>query len=242
MEVAPERIADLAERMFSFQQSDLQMVAYYVGILSSEYIGNGSTIKDNAIRLAEVAARKGLATFEQLERRLRREYNHQSELKPLHKRSIVDFGKLLDGLLVSVSSMEFSMSQIKKGKPPVKLVKKLRNAKIEGTLFTYAVRCRNDIAYIRREAEKIGYQGYSNLQLRLQSIFVNVIMKRMPCPPNTAEDHYHYFVDFLYENCVPDSYQELEYLDDMLAGIIFDTVAHCVIGWDKDDTKQVVLN
>ncbi|WP_134902779.1 hypothetical protein, partial [Paenibacillus polymyxa] len=103
MEVAPERIADLAERMFSFQQSDLQMVAYYVGIPSSEYIGNGSTIKDNAIRLAEVAARKGLATFEQLERRLRREYNHQSELKPLHKRSIVDFGKLLDGLLVSVS-------------------------------------------------------------------------------------------------------------------------------------------
>ncbi|KAF6628809.1 hypothetical protein H6F38_20065 [Paenibacillus sp. EKM208P] len=242
MEVAPERIAGLAERMFSFQQSDLQLVAYYVGIPSSDYLGNGATVKDNAIRLAEVAAQKGIAIFEQLERRLKREHNQQSELKPLHKRSIVNFGKLLDGLLYSVSSMEFDLSQIKMGKPPVKLVKKLRNANIEGTLYTYAIRCRNDIAYIRREAEKIGFQGYSSLQLRLQSIFVNVIMKRMPCPPNTAEDHYHYFVDFLYENCVPDGYRDLEYLDDMLAGIIFDTVAHCVIGWDKDDTKQVVLN
>lgn len=242
MEVAPERIAGLAEKMFSFQQSDIQMVAYYVGIRSSEYLGNGATVKDSAIRLAEVAAQKGEDIFEQLERRLKREDNHHSELRPLHMKSIVNFGKLLNGLLDSVSSMEINFSKIKKGKPPIKLVNKLRNAKIKGTLFTYAVRCRNDIAYIRREAEKIGFQGYSNLQLRLQSIFVNVIMKRMPCPPNTAEDHYHYFIEFLYENCVPDDYEELEYLDDMLAGIIFDTVAHCVIGWDEDDSEQIVLN
>lgn len=242
MQIAPERIAELAQRMFSLQQSDIQMVAYYVGIPSSEYLGNGATVKDSAIRLAEVAAQKGEATFEQLERRLKREHNQQSELKPLHKRTIIDFGKLLDGLLENVSSKEFNLAKIKKGKPPVKLVNKLRNAKIDGTLFKYAVRCRNDMAYIRREAEKMGFDGYSSLQLRLQSIFVNVIIKRLPCPPNTAEDHYHYFVDFLYENCVPETYHELENLDDMLAGIIFDTVAHCVIGWDKDDTKQIVFN
>lgn len=233
MEITPQRIAQLATVMNGLPHSELLSAALMAGIDSTEYVLHGGTPKDIAVKLAEVASQKGTSTFLELERRVRRTSSERSDLKPIHQTMVVQFGGLLEHLLERASQLGTNPA-VQKSSPGIKrLEDKLREANIEGTLFDYAKRCKNDMAFIRREAEKIGFQGYDRLQKRLQAVFANVVEYQCPRPPNTPEDQYHHFLALLFDHCVPEEYQEQAEIYDLLAGVIFDTVAHCVIRWDK---------
>lgn len=235
MEITPQRVAELAAAMNDLPSGELQHAALMAGINSSEYVLHLGTSRETAQKLAEVAYQKGPTTFRELERRIRKTSSEKSELKPIHQTMVVQFGGLLDHLLDSVARLESTAATpVKKASKEIqRLEEKLREARIEGTLFNYAKRCKNDMAFIRREAEKLGFQGYDRLQKRLQSVFANVVEYQCPRPPNSPEDQYHYFMALLFDRCVPEEYRDLEGIYDLLAGVIFDTVSHCVIRWDK---------
>jgi|GEM_PF-4189412 len=231
MGVAPQRIAELATNMRALQSHTILEAAYSAGISPNEYQGHGATVFEMTMKLAEVAAQRGPSIFEDLERQISNSLEYPVQLRPLHQNVIVNFGKVLGDLLDSVSHLD-EAPHPKGGRTPQRLVEKLNNAQINGTLFEYAVRCRRDMAFIKREAEKLGFKGYSTLQKRLQSMFVTVVEQHRPREKYSPADQCRYFIDFLFERCVPADHQELDNIEDLLAGVIFDTVAHCVIRWD----------
>lgn len=155
----------------------------------------------------------------------------------LTDRIVVRFGSLLQEMLDffdSTSDEEIAaalLAQKEESKNVRRLQKKLSDAEFSESFVKYAKRTRNDLSVIHRKAELLGFHGYTRLQDRVSSVWVHVIERLYPKTEYTPEQQYHRLIDLLYSRCLHQKHRDIDDIDDLLAGIIFDTVANCVIEW-----------
>lgn len=233
MAVESRRIAELAEKLIPVAAADLKIAAWKAGIDPREYVGHHATDKENAITLAQVAASKGEHCFNLLEKNLPDRIGHTGGyLRPLDQKIVLKFGQLLGDLITALE--EFDVEDIPSERDATtirRLSEKLNSAEIRGVHANLATRCRNQISVIRRQAERLGYTGYDKVQLHVQKLFVHIVEPRFPRPDYTPWQQSQELVHIIYDHCVPDKYKDNDYIDELLLGVVFDTVAHCVIEW-----------
>jgi hypothetical protein len=237
MVTGPE-IVTLSEKIQHLSLSKMKVAALNADIPSHEWAIPGGTGMDNAVSLAECAARRGRLAFDTLSSSFASVAPTGSDGgSALTDRIVLDFGTLLQEMLDffdSTSDQEIAAAleaKIEESNNIRRLERKLRDARFSDTFIAYAKRTRTDLSVIHRKAELLGFRGYTRLQDRISSVWVNVVERFFPKTEYSPEQQYHGFIDLLYSRCLKPKHKEMDSIDNLLAGIIFDTVAICVIEW-----------
>ncbi|AVQ47461.1 hypothetical protein C7M60_17480 [Clostridium botulinum] len=149
---------------------------------------------------------------------------------PLDNVKAKSFGKFYTTLLSQLDNLEekdFDESELIE---PVKFEEKMRHkAKLNEDIINGGIALKNDIVSLRKRANALDYSSYDKLLQRIGRIYRNILCSQYPEDEVLSSIRYRKLYNVLY-SCVPDEIKEdCEDIDMYVEGIIYDTIAHCLI-------------
>lgn len=149
---------------------------------------------------------------------------------PLDNIKAKNFGKFYTILLSKLDELEEKDFEESELIEPVQFEEKMRKkAKLSDDFVISGIEVKNHIVSLRKRAYALDYKSYNILLQRVGRIYRNSLCSVYPEDKVDSNTRFRELFNLLYR-CVPDPIkEECENIDMYVEGIIYDTIAHCLI-------------
>lgn len=140
------------------------------------------------------------------------------------------FGKFFTALLANLDNLEEKDFEESELITPIEFEDKMRKkAKLSEDIVRAGVVLKNDIVSLRKRANALDYTKYEKLLQRIGRIYRNTICSIYPEDTVSSNKRFRALYRLINDS-VPDYIKEsCEDLDMYVEGLIYDTIAHCLI-------------
>lgn len=198
-----------------------------IGISKNDYYAPGMTLNMIIENFIEVVYQK-----EQQEN-LKEIINRQlSKRITISDRAADRFGKLFNIILDKLNTIDEKNYELAESKliDPIEFEDKMRNkAKLSEDIVRLGIRIKPDISVLRRKANALDYNKYMKMIEKLSDYYINHICEQYPIGEFNADKRYRALNNALLSMVKEELYDEDDDIEDTVKGIIFDTIAHCLI-------------
>ncbi len=140
------------------------------------------------------------------------------------------FGKFFTALLGNLDNLEEKDFEESELIPPIEFEDKMREkAKLNEDIVRSGLVIKNDIVSLRKRANALDYKQYEILLQRIGRIYRNTICNIYPEDTVVSSKRFRKLYILIQENIPSDIKENCEDLDIYIEGLIYDTIAHCLI-------------
>lgn len=150
--------------------------------------------------------------------------------RPLDNSRVVKFGNFFTVLLKELDNLEEKDFEESELILPRDFEDKMRyGAKLNEDIIQAGFLLKNDIVSLRKRAKALDYNKYGKLLQKIGRIYRNIICNEYPEDSIESSVRFRKLYNFIYDNVPKDIQEDYDELDEYIEGLIFDTIAHCLI-------------
>lgn len=223
-----------------YNQLEIKSIGRRLGIPESDYYVESlppANISDNLIeRVAQLSKYQDLKAIINEDKDLKRPNFFMNFAKEYYKKDSLDnikaenFGKFFTALLCKLDNLtekDFEESELI---TPIEFEDKMREkANLSEDIVRAGLVLKNDIVSLRKRANALDYKEYEKLLQRIGRIYRNTICNIYPEDTVSSSKRFRALYKLINDN-VPDYIKNsCEDIDMYVEGLIYDTIAHCLI-------------
>jgi hypothetical protein len=223
-----------------YNQLDIKSIGRKLGIPESDYYVDYITLanlSDNLVqRIFQLSKYEELKVIINEDQELKRPNFFMNFPKDYYKKDSLDnikaenFGKFFTALLDKLNDLEEKDFEECELIPPIEFEDKMREkANLSEDIVRAGLLLKNDIVSLRKRANALDYKEYEKLLQRIGRIYRNTICDIYPedaVPSSKRFRELYKLIEFNVPDYIKDSCEDL---DMYVEGLIYDTIAHCLI-------------
>lgn len=223
-----------------YSQLEIKSIARKLGIPESDFYTSSLptiNISDNLVeRVSQLSKYEDLKSIINGDCELQRPNFFDNFAKEYYKKDSLNnmkaekFGKFFTALLVKLDELEERDFEESELIPPIEFEDKMREkAHLNEDIVRSGLVLKNDIVSLRKRANALDYKQYEKLLQRIGRIYRNTICNVYPEDSVPSSKRFRELYRLIIDNVPEDIKENCEDLDMYVEGLIYDTIAHCLI-------------
>lgn len=223
-----------------YNELEIKSIGRRLGIPESDFyssslpsINISDKLVERVVQLSKYGELKVLINEDQ---QLKRTNFFNNFTKDYYKKDSIDnvkaesFGKFFTALLANLDNLEEKDFEESELIPPIEFEDKMRKkANLNEDIVMAGLVLKNDIVSLRKRANALDYKKYEKLLQRIGRIYRNTICSIYPEDVVPSSKRFRALYKLINNNVPDDIKKNCEDVDMYVEGLIYDTIAHCLI-------------